>query len=267
VHIPKGDGRTRPVGIPALEDKVVQQAARMVLEPIYEAMFIGFSYGYRPGRSQHGAFDALAIAIDRKVNRVLDADIRSFFDTIDHGWMKRFLEHRIGDKRMVRLLMKWMRAGAMEQGKLREVTDGTPQGGVIYQSPKRLTSWDSPTSPVKTGLGGSYSNARPPRKKRQAKLAELKEECRKRRHRAVPHQHRWLSAVLNGYYRHYAVPTNSKALAAFYNAVRNMWHRAFQRRTQKGRWTVARRQAFEQRFPPPLPRILHPWSTERFALR
>ena len=134
VHIPKGDGRTRPLGIPALEDKLVQQAVRMVLEPIYEAMFIGFSYGYRPSRSQHGALDALAIAIDRKVNWVLDADIRSFFDTIDHSWMQRFLEHRIGDKRMVRLLMKWMRAGVMEQGKLHDVTEGTPQGGSSARS-------------------------------------------------------------------------------------------------------------------------------------
>jgi RNA-directed DNA polymerase len=131
VHIPKGDGRTRPLGIPALEDKVVQQAARMVLEPIYEAMFVGFSYGFRPGRSQHRALDALAEAIARKVSWVLDADIRSFFDTIDHGWMQKFLEHRIGDTRMVRLLMKWMRAGVMEDDGLHEVQEGSPQGAVI----------------------------------------------------------------------------------------------------------------------------------------
>jgi group II intron reverse transcriptase/maturase len=131
VHIPKGDARTRPIGIPALEDKVVQQAARMVLEPVYEAMFVGFSYGFRPGRSPHDALDALATAIGRKVSWVLDADIQSFFDTIDHGWMQEFIEHRIGDKRMVRLLMKWMRAGVMEDGKLHEVKAGTPQGGII----------------------------------------------------------------------------------------------------------------------------------------
>ncbi len=131
VHIPKGDGRTRPLGIPALEDKIVQQAARMILEPIYEAQFVGFSYGFRPGRSQHDALDALATAIGRKVSWVLDADIRSFFDTIDHGWMQRFLEHRIGDTRLVRLLMKWMHAGVMEEGTLHEVEAGTPQGGVI----------------------------------------------------------------------------------------------------------------------------------------
>jgi RNA-directed DNA polymerase len=118
VHIPKGDGRTRPLGIPALEDKLVQQAVRMVLEPIYEATFVGFSYGFRPGRSQHDALDALAVAIERKVSWVLDADIQSFFDTIDHGWLQKFIEHRIGDKRLVRLLMKWLHAGVMEDGKL-----------------------------------------------------------------------------------------------------------------------------------------------------
>jgi group II intron reverse transcriptase/maturase len=132
VHIPKGDGRTRPLGIPALEDKIVQQAVRMLLEPIYESSeFVGFSYGFRRGRSQHDALDALYVAMHRKVNWVLDADIRSFFDTIDHGWMQKFLEHRIADTRFVRLLMKWLHAGVMEEGKLHEVQAGTPQGGII----------------------------------------------------------------------------------------------------------------------------------------
>lgn len=131
VHISKDDGRMRPLGIPSLEDKIVQQGVRWVIEPIYEAMFVGVSYGFRPGRSQHDALDALAAAIERKVSWVLDADIRSFFDTIDHGWTQKFLEHRIGDKRLVRLVMKWMRAGVMEEGKLRGVEQGTPQGGLI----------------------------------------------------------------------------------------------------------------------------------------
>lgn len=131
VHIPKGGGGTRPLGIPALEDKVVQQAVRMLLEPIYESAFKGFSYGFRPGRSPHAALDALFVALHRCVSWVLDADIRAFFDTIDHGWMRKFLEHRIGDRRLVRLLMKWMHAGVMEDGKLHEVQEGTPQGGII----------------------------------------------------------------------------------------------------------------------------------------
>jgi group II intron reverse transcriptase/maturase len=131
VQLPKGNGESRPLGIPSLEDKILQQAVRWLLEPIYEAEFIGFSYGFRPRRSAHDALDALATAMHRRVSWVLDADIRSFFDTIDHGWMQKFIEHRIGDRRLVRLLMKWMKAGVMEDGKLYEVEAGTPQGGVI----------------------------------------------------------------------------------------------------------------------------------------
>jgi RNA-directed DNA polymerase len=131
VLIPKGDGSTRPLGLVALEDKLAQQAVRMVLEPIYEAEFIGFSYGFRPKRSAHNALDALAEAIARKVNWVLDADIRAYFDTIDHGHLQRFIEHRIGDSRLVRLLMKWVKSGVLEDGKLHEARKGTPQGAII----------------------------------------------------------------------------------------------------------------------------------------
>ncbi len=131
VYIPKPGGRMRPLGIPALEDRLLQQAVRMILEPIYEAEFIGFSYGFRPKRSQHKALDALYVALGGKANWVLDADIRSFYDTIDHGWLRKFIEHRIGDKRLVKLLLKWLKAGVLEDGKLHEVTEGTPQGGVI----------------------------------------------------------------------------------------------------------------------------------------
>jgi len=103
----------------------------MLLEPIYEAQFLGFSYGFRPGRSQHQALDALFVALHAKVDWVLDADIQAFYDTIDHEWMRRFIEHRIADKRLVRLLMKWLHAGVMEDGKVYEVNEGTPQGGII----------------------------------------------------------------------------------------------------------------------------------------
>jgi len=131
VFIDKPDGGKRPLGIPALEDKIVQQAVRMILEPIYESEFLGFSYGSRPRRSPHKALDALAVALEAKTNWVLDADVRAFFDTINHAWMQKFLEYRIGDRRMVRLLMKWFKAGVMEEGKLLEVEEGTPQGGII----------------------------------------------------------------------------------------------------------------------------------------
>lgn len=132
VFIPKPDGKKRPLGIPSLEDKLVQQAVRAILEPIYEREFLGFSYGFRPGKSAHNALDALAASMTKgRVNWVLDADIRSFFDTIDHAWMKKFIELRIGDERLVRLLMKWLKAGVMVEGIREETMQGTPQGGVI----------------------------------------------------------------------------------------------------------------------------------------
>ena len=352
VYLAKSDGRLRPLGIPALEDKIVQQAARMVLEPIYEAQFLGFSYGFRPGRSPHDALDALAEVIHRKVSWVLDADIRSFFDTIDHGWMQQFLEHRIGDRRMVRLLMKWMRAGVMEEGELRGVDRGTPQGGIIspllaniylhyaldlwvqswrkkrargelyfvryaddfvmafrYEEDvramhaalsARLAKFGLELHPDKTRVirFGRYAREeaarrgrkpetfdflgfthisgtsragrfqlkrRTSRKKRGAKLAELRKQMRRRMHDPPASQWRWLCAVLKGHYRYYAVPTNYRALAGFCRAVRNAWYRALQRRSQRARWTVAKLQRFEQRYPLPAPKILHPWPERRFA--
>ena len=131
IYIPKDDGRQRPIGIAALEDKVVQQAVVWVLQQIYEEDFLGFSYGFRPGRGQHNALDALWVAItQRKVNWILDADIRGFFDAIEHGWMVKFLEHRIGDPRILRLVKKWLRAGVSEDGEWSKTTVGTPQGSV-----------------------------------------------------------------------------------------------------------------------------------------
>lgn len=130
VFIPKTDGRLRPLGVTALEDKIVQRATVEVLNAIYEADFLGFSYGFRPGRSQHDCLDALyAGLLTRKVNWVLDLDIRGFFDAIDHGWLIRFIEHRIGDKRVVRLIQKWLSAGVLENGKHLPMEEGTPQGG------------------------------------------------------------------------------------------------------------------------------------------
>ena len=132
VYIPKADGRQRPLGVAALEDKIVQAAVVMILTPIYEAEFLGFSYGFRPGRGQHDALDALAVGIKgRNVRWILDADIRSFFDTISHDWLIRFLEHRIGDRRIIRLIQKWLKAGVLEEGRHVKTEEGTPQGAVI----------------------------------------------------------------------------------------------------------------------------------------
>ncbi len=132
VFIPKPDGRLRPLGVAALEDKILQRAVVEVLNAIYEPDFVGFSYGFRPGRSPHDALDALATGIRReKVNWVLDADLRDFFTSLDHGWLQKFLEHRIADRRMLRLICKWLKAGVIEDGKLSESVEGTPQGASV----------------------------------------------------------------------------------------------------------------------------------------
>ena len=132
VYIPKADGRQRPLGIAALEDKVVQAAVVGVMNAIYETDFLGFSYGFRPRRSAHDALDALATGLRRKkVNWVLDADIRGFFDAISRRWMLEFLKHRIGDPRMLRLIQKWLTAGVLENGKWVRSKKGTPQGATI----------------------------------------------------------------------------------------------------------------------------------------
>ena len=129
VFIPKPDGRQRPLGVASLEDKILQRALVEVLNAIYEEDFVGFSYGFRPGRSPHDALDALTVGITRKkVNYVLDADIRDFFTRLDQGWLERFLEHRIADKRILRLIGKWLRAGVIVDGEWSETPEGTAQG-------------------------------------------------------------------------------------------------------------------------------------------
>jgi RNA-directed DNA polymerase len=132
VYIPKPDGRQRPLGVASLEDKIVQRAVAEVLNAIYEEDFVGFSYGFRPRRSPHDALDALAVGITtRRVNWILDADIRAYFSKLDHSWLERFLEHRIADRRVLRLIQKWLRAGVIEDGNWSETVEGTPQGASI----------------------------------------------------------------------------------------------------------------------------------------
>jgi RNA-directed DNA polymerase len=132
VYIPKPDGRQRPLAVAALEDKIVQRAVTALLNAIYEEDFLGFSYGFRPGRSAHDAMDALCVGIhSKKVSFILDADIRSFFDEISQEWLVRFLEHRIGDRRIIRLIQKWLKAGVLEDGVVTVRDRGTGQGSVI----------------------------------------------------------------------------------------------------------------------------------------
>src|SRR6266481_3982020 len=131
-YIPKPDGRQRPLAIAALEDKIVQRAMAAVLNAIYEEDFLGFSYGFRAGRGTHDALDALCVGIERtKVNWILDADIRSFFDTVSQEWLIRFVEHRVGDQRIIRLIRKWLKAGILEDGVVTVSERGTGQGSVI----------------------------------------------------------------------------------------------------------------------------------------
>src|SRR6204780_551712 len=132
VYIEKEDGRKRPLGVAALEDKIVQQAVVTVLNQIYEEDFLGFSYGFRPGRSQHQALDALSYALlKKKVNYILDADIRGFFDNLDKSWLVKFVEHRVADPRILRLIQKWLNAGVMEEGEWSNTKTGSPQGSVV----------------------------------------------------------------------------------------------------------------------------------------
>jgi group II intron reverse transcriptase/maturase len=352
-YIPKADGRQRPLAVAAIEDKIVQGAVAMVLSAIYEADFLGFSYGFRPGRGQHDALDALVVGIDsRKVNWVLDADIRSFFDMVDQKWMIRFVEHRIGDPRIIRLIQKWMRAGVLEDGEFKASERGTGQGSVI--SPllaniylhyafdlwanrwrqqqatgdmiilryaddtvvgfeheadarrfldmmrTRLEEFALSLHPEKTrliefgrhaaadreqrGMGkpetfnflgftficgksrkGRFLIKRKTRQDRmRAKLLELKEEMRRRMHWPISEQGKWLRQVVTGFFN--AVPTNSRALAAFRYHVIALWRRTLQRRSQKDQTTWERIAHLAEEWLPK-PRILHPWPSVRFAVK
>jgi len=353
--IPKADGKQRPLGIAALEDKIVQKAVVEVLNAIYEEDFLGCSYGFRPGRGQHDALDALCVGIDTtQVNWILDADIRSFFDRIDQQWLIRFLEHRIGDGRVIRLVRKWLKAGVLDEGELSVSAEGTPQGAVIspllanvflhyvldlwaVQWRGREASgqmivvryaddivagfqheadarrfWDAMRTRLeqfglelhgeKTRLlefgryaaasrkwrghgkpetfnflgftficgktrKGTFQLQRKTRGDRMmAKLKEIQEELRKRRHDAIPEQGKWLRAVVAGYFRYHAVPTNSRALGAFRHHVTDLWRRTLKRRSQTDGTTWQRITKITHDWLPPI-RILHPWPEQRFAVK
>ena len=140
-YIPKADGKQRPLAVAALEDKIVQRATAAVLNAIYEEDFLGFSYGFRPKRGQHNALDALVVGItSRRVNFIFDADVASFFDSVSKDWLVRFVEHRIGDRRIIRLIQKWLKAGISEDGQWSESEIGTPQGAVVTPRTQKITS-------------------------------------------------------------------------------------------------------------------------------
>jgi len=326
-YIPKEDGNKRPLAVAALEDKIVQRAVAAVLSAIYEEEFLGFSYGFRPGRSQHDALDALIVGIGtKKVNFILDADIRSFFTEVSQEWVVRFLEHRIGDKRVTRLAQKWLRAGILEDGVVTIEEKGTGQGSVIspllanvylhyvfdlwaerwrrreaagdmimvryaddiivgfQRESDARRFWDEMRERrglnkpetfkflgfvliCKKSRRGDFQIWRKSRRDRmRAKLREIKEELRRRRHWPVPEVGAWLAQVVAGYFAYHAVPTNSRAIAAFRYHVVILWYRQLRRRSQRVRLTWARMAELADEFLPK-PRVLHPWPSVRFAVR
>ncbi|MGH8566393.1 MAG: group II intron reverse transcriptase/maturase, partial [Gammaproteobacteria bacterium] len=354
-YIPKRDGRLRPLGVAALEDKLVQRAAVEVLNSIYEADFLGFSYGFRPGRSPHNALDALAAGIlGKRVNWVLDADIRDYFTSLDQSWLLKFLEHRIADRRVLRLIQKWLAAGVIENGKWSESVQGTAQGAsaspllanvylhyvldlwahqwrgrhahgdviivrfaddyiagfehredaerFLHDLRDRFAQFALELHPEKTRLIEFGRHAALDRRKRgdgrpetfdflgfthicaktkrgrfklkritiskrmRAKLQEVKEELKRRRHRPVPEQGQWLASVVRGHLAYYAVPDNIDAVAAFRDQAAKHWYRALRRRSQRNRLDWKRMNRLVVRWLPRV-RIMHPWPDERFDAR
>ena len=244
----------------------------------YEEDFLGFSYGFRPGRGQHDALDALCVGISgTKVNHILDADIRSFFDEVCQEWLIKFLQHRIADPRLLRLIQKWLKAGILADGKV-EVSDrGTPQGAVIspllanvylhYAFDLCLPRLHRFTFVCGKSLRGRFLLLRLTRRDRMvAKLKAVKEELRRRRHQPIPVQGAWLAQVVSGFFNYHAVPTNARALSAFRDRVVELWRRSLRRRSQRDftTWERMRKLASDWL---PRPRILHPWPSERFAVK
>jgi group II intron reverse transcriptase/maturase len=354
-YIPKADGRLRPLGIAALEDKILQRAVVEVLNAVYEEDFLGFSYGFRPGRRTHDALDALAAGIyHKKVNWVLDADIRDFFSRLDHVWVEKFLEHRIADERVLRLIQKWLNAGVIEEGEWSETLEGSPQGASVspllanvylhyvfdrwvrqwrkrqargdmivtrfaddfivgfehkadaerflVELRQRLGKFGLELHPDKTRLieFGRYAAERRSKrglgkpetfdflgfthicaknkngqfwlrrhtisKRMRAKLKQVKDQLKRRRHLPVPEQGKWLASVVRGHAAYYAVPGNSDAVAAFRNQVIRHWCRSLRSRSQRTRLTWERMYRISNRWLPPV-RIMHPYPEVRFAVR
>ena len=356
IWIPKGNGENRPIGITAIEDKIVQQAVVWLLEPIYESDFLGFSYGFRPKRNQHQALDAVFMAITtKKVSWILDADLKGFFDAIDHDWMLKFLAWRIADKRVLRLIQSWLSAGVVDGDDKHKSFVGTPQGGVIspllaniylhyaldlwvqqwrkrhargevyivryaddfviglqYQSDghrikeaiqARLAKFKLRLNKSKTHLlefgrfakqnrqqrgqskpetfdflgfthicsqrrnDGGFQLMRLSIKKRlKAKLAHIKEQLMKTRHKSIFEVGNWLKRSLTGYFNYFAVPGNKSSLNTMRTEVCKLWIKTLRRRSQKGSNFNWQRMAKLIRIFIPHTRLRHPYPSRRFTL-
>src|SRR5207244_3482895 len=298
VYIQKGEGRQRPLCVAALEHKSVQQVVVTILNQIYEEDFLGFSYGFRPGRSQHDALDALSYALlKKKVNYILDADIRGFFDNLDKRWLVKFVEHRVADPRILRLIQKWLKPGVLEEGKWSEPTTGSPQGSVISpllakfglelhpdktrriefgrfaeENRKRRGEGKPETFDFlgfkhisgKNSLGRFTVRRTTIRKRMRSKLRELKQELHRRMHDPVPQTGGWLKSVVQGYFNYYAVPGNLERLAVFRERLLGLWWRTLRRRSQQHRLPWTRMLTLGRRWLPQ-PHVLHPYPAVRFA--
>ncbi len=355
VYIPKADGRQRPLGIASLEDKIVQRAVVEVLNAVYEVDFRGFSYGFRPGRGPHHALDALAAGILRKrVSWVLDADIRDFFGQLDHCWLRKFLGHRIADKRVLRLIDKWLAAGVIEDEEWTASEEGAPQGAsaspllanvylhyvldlwadwwrrryahgdviivrfaddfivgfedeqdaqrFLDDLHERLARFGLELHPDKTRLiefGRHAARRRRARglgkpetfdflgfthicgkskwgdfvlrrititKRMRAKLREVNDQLKRRRHQPIPVQGQWLRSVVQGHLAYYAVPGNIDAVTEFRSQVTRHWFKALRRRSQRTRLNWERMNRLAKRWLPPA-RVKHPFPDVRFNAR
>ncbi|MBI4495223.1 MAG: hypothetical protein HY690_20810, partial [Chloroflexi bacterium] len=240
VYSPKADGGKRGLGLPALEDKIVQSAVAEVLNALYEADFSGFSYGFRPGRSPHGALASRDKALmTQRVNWVLDFDIHTFFDALDHAWLVRMVEHRIADRRILRLIKRWLKAGILEGGEWTAVETG---------SPPETFNFLGCTHDCGTTRSGKFIVKRKTQATRMArKLKELRGKMRKRWHVKVPEQYAWLSQVLHGHYG--------------YRLVKRMWFKALKRRSQKSNLNWKKFDQLQLVFPLPKPTIHQSWYT------
>jgi group II intron reverse transcriptase/maturase len=355
VFIAKADGKQRPLGVPVLEDKIVQRSTVEVMNAIYETDFLDFSFGYRPGKGQHNCLDTLYFGLfTKRVSWVLDADIRGFFDNLNHDWLIKFVEHRIGDKRVIRLIQKWLKAGVMQDGLVIETEDGVPQGGSISpllaniylhyvldlwvqqrqkdksrgemiivrwaddfvvgfdhksqaekfltELKERMLKFSLELHPEKTRIlefgrfaahnrkkrrlgkpetfnflgfthicGQTLKNQKftvlrqTIKKKMRAKLREIKMELRKRMHKPVPEQGKWLRAVVGGHFRYYGVPTNQKALGGFRYQVGWLWFRTLERRSQNNTLNWTRMRRYTDRWLPQV-QIHHPYPLLRLGV-